>query len=220
MSAPSRPLVLILALGMPIAGLGANAPTPLAGNKPCVYPARAMEEQVGGAVRFLAAVLADGSVGSVEIRSVPAPNLGFEESVRACVSEWRFDSVSTTYEPPRVYEGRLPFHRAPAEETFVRFRLEELAAAWNARDLATLEALAVRSDEVVGDLKGEESPLFDRVQRLTREGASRLLLAEDVDLFWTSSEPRPSIPTTPRREASRARSCSTPRSLPRAASRT
>jgi TonB family protein len=184
MGVASRVRVLILALGTPIAALGANAPTPLAGNKPCAYPARAMEEQVGGAVGFLAAVLADGSVGSVEIRSVPALNLGFEESVRACVSEWRFDSVSSAYEPPRVYEGRLPFRRAPAEETFVRLRLEELADAWNARDPSSLELLAVRPDEVVADLKGEESPLFDRVQRLTREGASRLVLAADVDLFW------------------------------------
>ena len=64
---------------------------PLPGNKPCPYPTEAQKHYVAGLVRLVAQVRPDGTVESVDIPVVPLPGLGFEDTMRACVSEWRFE---------------------------------------------------------------------------------------------------------------------------------
>jgi TonB family protein len=55
-----------------------------------VFPDAARRSGVEGDVKFRAAIDANGRVERVEIDSVPEPDLGFEEAVRAAVSRWQF----------------------------------------------------------------------------------------------------------------------------------
>jgi TonB family protein len=75
--------------------LGANAqeiaPKLLPGNKACEYPPAARRKEVAGLVPFVAQVSPEGLPNSIDIRSVAAPDLGFEEAVKSCVAQWRFE---------------------------------------------------------------------------------------------------------------------------------
>src|SRR5688500_7664478 len=55
-----------------------------------VFPDEARRSGVEGDVTFRAAIDANGRVERIDIDSVPEPDLGFEEAVRAAVSRWRF----------------------------------------------------------------------------------------------------------------------------------
>jgi TonB family protein len=107
--------------------------TPLGGNRACAYPAEAQRDFVAGPVRFTAHVRPDGQVASVDVTRVPEKRRGFEESVRACVSEWRFEPFAGQGESCQ-YEGTVRYRLAPAEEKAIRDLLESFASGWNSRD--------------------------------------------------------------------------------------
>jgi len=144
---------------------------PLPGNKACPYPPEAQKEYVAGPVRFVAQVRPDGTVESVEVRRVPLPRLGFEETVRACVSEWRFEPASTGQANLRRYEGNLRFQLDAAQETAIRALLEALAASWNASDKKGLEDLTLRSRDAPKTLPS--GTLRSLREQLQGEGAEK-----------------------------------------------
>ena len=59
-------------------------------------------------VDFAAQVRPDGTVESVEFKSVPLPQLGFEDALRACIAEWRFEPGAAG-EGIRRYDGHMRF---------------------------------------------------------------------------------------------------------------
>jgi len=126
---------------------GAPSVKPLHGNKPCGYPVRAQRTYIAGPVRFAMDIRPDGTVSSVEVRDVPARDIGFEETVEACLSKWRFEPAPAGENGIRHQEGRLQFQLDPRKESAVRDLLEALATAWNARDMAAVEELAARGSE-------------------------------------------------------------------------
>jgi TonB family protein len=117
---------------------------PLPGNKPCRYPSIAQKILVAGPVAAAAEVRPDGTVASVEVPQVPMPHIGFEETVRDCVSAWRFPPAAEGETSSRRYEARLRFRINAGAEAAIRAQLESLAAAWNAGDMAAVEDLAAR----------------------------------------------------------------------------
>jgi TonB family protein len=75
-----------------------------------VYPPAARAAGVSGDVRFRALIDASGKPESIEILSVPQSGLGFEDAVRASVSQWRFSPATLRGEPTSaVYEGAVRF---------------------------------------------------------------------------------------------------------------
>ena len=106
-----RPRVWLAALVCLSASAGAitGAPSvkPLHGNKPCGYPVRAQRTYIAGPVRFAMDIRPDGTVSSVEVRDVPARDIGFEETVEACLSKWRFEPAPAGENGIRHQEGRL-----------------------------------------------------------------------------------------------------------------
>jgi TonB family protein len=114
---------------------GAETPPlkPLPGSATCTYPTDAQRNFVAGPVLFTAQVRPDGRVKSVDIRQVPATGLGFEQAVRACVLEWRFEPAGRKG-GLRPYEGKIRYRMAATanEEAAIRGLLEAFAAAWNA----------------------------------------------------------------------------------------
>lgn len=122
----------------------------LPGNAPCVFPLLAEKEGVAGPVRFVARVTPEGATESVEIRSVPLPELGFEEAVRGCVMTWRFEPAAAGEAGLRRHEGNVRYRVAPAEEAAVRQLLEGVSAAWNTGESARLEELETRPGDVPG----------------------------------------------------------------------
>lgn len=83
---------LSLAQAVSEAAPQAPAVVPLSDNKPCAYPDAARKASVTGVVPYVARVTPQGTTDSVEILTVPLPDLGFEDAVRACISEWRFEA--------------------------------------------------------------------------------------------------------------------------------
>ena len=136
--------VLVLAAGFAAA---ADLPTakPLPGNKPCPFPPEAQKDYVAGSVSFTARVRPDGTTESVEVKTVPIPGIGYEETVRSCVSEWRFEAAPSGSTGLREYDGRLRFRIDAAEEAAIRALLEALAVAWNAGEKAALEDLSLQA---------------------------------------------------------------------------
>ena len=89
-----------------------DAPRPLPGNPFPAYPDRALDISADGDVVFLAIVTAEGRVESVRVREVPAEGVGFEETVRDAVMQWRFEpAVSDGMPRPGVYAGKINFTR-------------------------------------------------------------------------------------------------------------
>lgn len=126
------------------------SPRPLPDNKPCPYPEKAQKLYLAGPVHFTVEVRSDGTVASVEVRKVPGGGLGFEETVRECLSSWRYEPTPEGETRTRRHVGQIAFRLDPAKEAAVRGLFEALAAAWNARDLNGLEDLALRSDDAPG----------------------------------------------------------------------
>jgi TonB family protein len=117
-------------------------------NKPCPYPPKAQKAFVAGPVSFKVEVDPDGSVASVDVVTVPQADLGFEEAVSHCLSQWRFEPASAG--GPRRHEGRIAFRLDPAKESAMRGVLEALAAAWNAGDNDAVQELSLQSDDPPG----------------------------------------------------------------------
>lgn len=132
---------------------------PLPGGVSCAYPSAARSRSMAGPVLFTAQVQPDGKVGAVDIRQVPAKDLGFEDAVRACVSKWRFDAASAG-EGLRPYVGKVHYHLAMADEASIRALLGSFASAWNANDAEALGALqgATQQAETAG-LGSPSSPV-------------------------------------------------------------
>jgi protein TonB len=135
--------IAALALAQAVSGATPQAPAvvPLPDNKPCAYPEAARKASVTGAVAYVARITPKGTVDSVEILTVPLPDLGFEDAVRSCVSAWRFEAAPTGEPDLRLSEGRVRFALAPDAEAEVRNLLSELATAWNGGKKGALEEL-------------------------------------------------------------------------------
>jgi TonB family protein len=127
----------------------ARAVAPLPGNKPCAYPDAAREALVSGSVVYRASITPAGAVDSVNVLAVPIPDLGFEDAVRACIAEWRFEPVPNGPDS-RTYVGAVRFALVPDQEAAVRSLLAQLAAAWNTGDTGALEKLEARGDDLPG----------------------------------------------------------------------
>jgi len=137
-------LAAIAALSLAQAGSGAapaQTVVPLPDNKPCAYPDAARKASVAGAVAYAARITPQGTVDSVEILTVPLPDLGFEDAVRACVSAWRFEAAAAGETDLRISEGRVRFALMPDGETAVLNLLSDLASTWNAGKKGALEDL-------------------------------------------------------------------------------
>jgi TonB family protein len=135
-------LVFLAAVG--VATADEPSARPLPGNKPCSYPQEAQQRFIAGPVHFVVQVRPDGTVASVEVKSVPMADVGFEQSARSCLSKWRFEPAAVEGIALRHFEDRLRFRLDATEETAVRRLLERLAAAWNAGDTNAVEDLATR----------------------------------------------------------------------------
>ena len=139
-------------------GAGAQSSArPLPENNPCPYPARAREQLVAGFVEFAMDVQPDGTAGPVEVRRVPMADLGFEDTVRECLSRWRFEPASTGETGLRRHEGRIAFRLDPSNEEWIRDLVKALAAAWNTAEKEAVEALAVRADDGAPSLPPERT---------------------------------------------------------------
>ena len=117
---------------------------PLPGNHPCAFPQKAQKALVAGPVGFSVDVRPDGTVASVDVRTVPKPNLGFEEAVRDCLSAWHFEPASAGETGLRHHEGRIAFRLDAAREAAIRHLLEALASAWNSGDEKGVEDLSLQ----------------------------------------------------------------------------
>ena len=98
----------------PAAGLepapDTQPPRPLPDNPQPEYPLRAQKARIEGSVAFSARVDPQGRVAEVMIQDVPAPNFGFEQSVRKTVSSWHFDPALQEGEPTwGEYRGSASF---------------------------------------------------------------------------------------------------------------
>ena len=147
--------IFVLAARAAISGETAK---PFPGNKPCPYPPQAQKEYVAGPVDFAAQVRADGTVESVEFKNVPLPQLGFEDAIRACIAEWRFEPGAAG-EGIRRYDGHIRFRLAALEEAAIRALLEAFAAAWTSGDTKAVEDLALRPTDIAQSLPVESPPL-------------------------------------------------------------
>jgi TonB family protein len=119
----------------------------LPGNRACAYPTEAEARRVSGPVHFIARVTGEGTTESVEITAQPLVGLGFEEAVRTCVADWRFEPAPAGASALRTYRGVVRYRIAKDEEVAIRPLLESLAAAWNARDEPALEELGAQAEE-------------------------------------------------------------------------
>jgi TonB family protein len=164
-----------------VAWLAASTPDakPLPGNKQCPYPPRAQERFVAGPVSFTAQVRPDGSVESVEVPVVPAPGLDFEESVKACVGEWRFEPAAADA-GRRTHQGRLRFRLDPEKEAGLRALVEAYAAAWNAGDAAAIRALALRPEDSRAVPPGGVSQPDERLREAQQKGSWRMELEPEL----------------------------------------
>lgn len=134
--------LVALALTQAAAEAVTPRPVPVAGNEPCRYPEAAQRVFVTGAVRYTAQVTPAGAVASVQIRSVPQPELGFEDAVRDCVSAWRFQPAPDAAEA-RPFESLARFSVKADEEEEVRTLMTRLAEAWSSgrsKEVGELEA--------------------------------------------------------------------------------
>jgi TonB family protein len=153
--------VMLAALLSPFQTTSETPPLkPLAGNPTCAYPAEAQRNRVAGPVLFTAQVRPDGRVESVDIRQVPAKDLGFEEAVRTCVSKWRFERAAESGSL-RPYEGKIRYRisATASEEVAIRVLLQAFASGWNAESPdpeAILDAL--RGTEPHREVVGPRSP--------------------------------------------------------------
>jgi TonB family protein len=121
---------------------------PLPDNKRCAYPPKAQKAFVAGPVGFEVKVRPDGSVASVDVVTVPKADLGFEEAIRHCLSQWRFEPAPAG--GLRLHEGRIAFRLDPEKEAAIRGVVEALAAAWNSGDMNAVDELSVQSDDPAG----------------------------------------------------------------------
>jgi len=135
--------IAALSLAQAVSGATPQAQTvvPLSDNKPCAYPDAARKASVAGVVAYVARITPKGTVDSVEILTVPLPDLGFEEAVRACVAAWRFEAAPAGESDLRLSEGRVRFALMPDGEAAVRNLLSDLASVWNAGKKGGLEEL-------------------------------------------------------------------------------
>jgi TonB family protein len=126
----------------------ADAPVKaLPGNKPCPYPPKAQKAFVAGPVVFVVEVRPDGTPAAVEVKEVPRPNLGFEDEVRKCLSQWRFEAAPAGETGLRRHEGRIAFRLDPAREAAIQSLLQALAAAWNSGDMDAVQELSLQADD-------------------------------------------------------------------------
>jgi TonB family protein len=97
-----------------------SAPKLVKGVPTPAYPPAATRAGVEGTVEFTASVDADGTVTAVDVLHVPAPDLGFEDSVRAAVRQWRFAAATRAGSVVAgTYHGSVNFQLAdPGEWMF------------------------------------------------------------------------------------------------------
>ena len=183
-----------LSLAQAVSEATPQAPTvvPLSDNKPCAYPDAARKASVTGIVPYVARVTPQGTTDSVEILTVPLPDLGFEDAVRACVSEWRFEAAPAGETGLRSFEGRVRFALMPDGEAAVRKLLSDLATVWNAGEKSTLEELEASQPflgKQIGAVKGADKC---RMEREPASGYVRFLALDlaEVRLSFACLPPR------------------------------
>jgi TonB family protein len=166
-----------------VAGAGAEAPAarPLPGNTPCAYPAQAQKDYIAGPVHFVVQVRPDGTAESVEVTKVPVPGVGFEDAIRACLSQWRFEPAPAGAAGLRRHEGRLRFRIDVAEEAAIRALMEALAAAWNAGEKAALEDLSLQPADSTAIRPDPRPPLEAQLGGKSGEPRWRIDLESDVE---------------------------------------
>jgi TonB family protein len=117
-------------------------------------------------------------VESVDIERGPLPGLGFEDAVRACVTQWRFEP-GPAEGGVRRYEGHLRFRLGASDEDAVRALLASLVAAWNSGDMKALDDLALRSTDTTKALPSGLPPLREQLREGTMQG-QRMALDPDL----------------------------------------
>jgi len=85
----------------------------LVGRINATYPPKALENRDTATVRFRVQVLADGSVGDVEITSITNPGKGFEEATIEAVKRWRFEPGQKDNQPVKVWVNFPLIFRLP-----------------------------------------------------------------------------------------------------------
>jgi TonB family protein len=178
--APLRILLFTFVVAVAAAGADELTAKLLPGNKPCAYPPEAQRQYLAGPVRFVAHVRPDGTAESVEVPKVPASGLGFEDAIRACVSQWRFEPAVAGGTALRRHEGQIRFRLDVKEEAAIRTLLESLATAWNAGDLKAIEDLAVGTGDTKVDTESRRS-IRAQLEGHRGTGTWRMELAPDLD---------------------------------------
>jgi TonB family protein len=133
------------------------APKPAPGVSQPAYPAAARAAGIEGEVRYRAAIRADGSVASVDIISVPATGVGFEEEVQRAVTSWRFVPATLRgVASPSEYSGAVRFTVSIPQESI--YPLSSHAAWTQVRALAADLKLRIRRADDRQQLLIGESP--------------------------------------------------------------
>ena len=183
--------VLLLLMIVTVPAVADEAPvTALPGNPSCSYPDEAQKSVIAGTVRFVAQIRPDGSTESVDVVQVPVPlpERGFETSVRDCVLQWRFEPAPAGQTALRRYAGMVQFRLNAQEESALRDLMEALAAAWNAGDMAAVEALAVKDSDVPGAHFGRTASLAEELLGQTGGSGWQMRLAPELQLVWFLNE--------------------------------
>jgi protein TonB len=81
------------------------------------YPPAALAARLEGSVTLRTEILADGTVGQIEVLESTSPNLGFEKAAERAIRQWRFEPATAAGEAVVGDQVvRLSFHRAPAAQ--------------------------------------------------------------------------------------------------------
>jgi TonB family protein len=81
------------------------------------YPPAALAARFQGSVTLRTEVLADGTVGRIEVLDSSAPNLGFEKAAERAIRQWRFEPALAAGQPVVGDQVvRLNFHTTPTAD--------------------------------------------------------------------------------------------------------
>jgi uncharacterized protein (TIGR02246 family) len=130
------PLALLVLAGFVATdSVSAQKPTPpklKSGAGAPEYPDAANDKMIVGDVVFRAKLNADGSVESVDVIQVPEKGLGFEESVKKTVMDWKFEPATDGTNPiPYLYVGKVSFSLRAEEEKAIRETVVKATEEWN-----------------------------------------------------------------------------------------
>jgi TonB family protein len=153
-----------LAGPLPVAIASPPTVKPLPDNKPCPYPPDAQRLFIAGSVAFSMQVRPDGTPESIEVDEVPQTGVGFENTVRDCLSKWRFEPATTGETELRRHQGVIRFRLSGPDEDAIRSLLEALEEAWNKQDAQAVNELMFRAEDSTQVHPALDRPLYEELR--------------------------------------------------------